>query len=220
MRKKWMQAVTALIGIAVWSSAAALAQGKAPAPKKPEAAQAETDVAASFYQALNSSTSGNGTSQKPSNAMGGMLELRHIHSNFIGYEFTYSFNPYDQFYTPLVGACGYRCNNQPLTMTGGLNIFGFDWVFSKQYGALRPFAVAGLGFSAAVPNSTAYASNNSVRPTYIAGGGVDFALGDHFGVRAQVRENLFKAPALSLYYSPTGAYTQVVQPMGGVFYTF
>ncbi len=219
MGKKWMQAVAALIAIAVWSSAAALAQGTA-APKKPAAVQSQTDVAASFYQAMDTSTTGKGTVQKPKNAMGGMFELRHIHSNFIGYEFTYSFNPYDQYYTPDPGSCGYRCNNAPLTMTAGLNLFGFDWVFSKQYGAVRPFAVAGLGFAATVPNSTAYASNNSVRPAYIAGGGVDFAISDHFGVRAQVRDNLFKAPALSLYYSPTGAYTQVVQPMGGVFYRF
>lgn len=227
MVKKWMQAVAALIAIAAFSSAAAIAQGTAAPQKPPTAApqqtaavQPQTDVAANFYQTLTTSTNGKGTAQEPKNAMGGMFELRHIHSNFIGYEFTYSFNPYDQHFTPDQATCGYRCNNAPLTMTAGLNIFGFDWVFSKEYGSVRPFAVAGLGFEATVPNSTAYAANNSVRPTYIAGGGVDFAVSDHFGVRAQVRDNLFKAPALSLYYSPTGAYTQVLQPMGGVFYRF
>ena len=219
MRKKWMQAVAAVIGMAALSSATVYAQGAA-AKQKPAASEAQTDVAASFYQAMTSSTSGNGTVQTPKNAMGGMFEVRHIHSSMIGYEFTYSFNPGDQSFKPLVGNCGYRCTTQPLTITAGSNIIGLDWVFSKQYGNLRPFAVGGLGFTATVPGNSAYAANNTVRPTYIFGGGVDFALGEHFGVRAQVRDNIAKAPALSIYYSPTGAYTGIIQPMGGVFYRF
>lgn len=219
MRKKWMQAVAAVIGMAALSSATAHAQGAA-AQQKAVASEAQTDVAASFYQAMTSSTSGNGTVQTPKNAMGGMLEVRHIHSSMIGYEFTYSFNPADQAFKPQVGNCGYRCNNQPLTITAGSNIIGLDWVFSKQYGNLRPFAVGGLGFTATVPSNSAYAANNTVRPTYIFGGGLDFALGGHFGVRAQVRDNIAKAPALSIYYSPTGAYTGIIQPMGGVYYRF
>ena len=219
MRKKWMLAVATVIGIAALSSLAAYAQGAA-AQKKTNASEAQTDVAANFYQAMTSSTSGNGTVQTPKNAMGGMLEVRHILSSVIGYEFTYSFNPADQSFKPQVDNCGYRCNNQPLTMTAGANIFGFDWVFSKQYGNLRPFAVGGLGFTATVPSSSAYAANNTVRPTYIFGGGVDFGFSEHLGVRAQVRDNIAKAPALSLYYSPTGAYTGVIQPMGGVYYRF
>lgn len=219
MVKKWMQAVAALIALAVFSSTAALAQGTA-ATRKPAAAQTQTDVAASFYQTITTSTTGQGTVQKPDNAIGGMFEIRHIHSSLIGYEMSYSFNPYDQYYTPNVGDCGYRCSNAPLYQTAGLNIFGFNWVVSKQYGAARPFAVGGLGVAATVPNSSSYASNNYVRPAFIGGGGVDYAFGGHFGVRAQVRANFFKAPALSLYYSPTAKYTDVLQPMGGVFYRF
>ena len=219
MRKKWMQAVWAVIGIAALSSVTALAQGAA-AQKKASASPAETDVAANFYEALNNSTSGTGTAQTPTNAIGGMFEVRHLKTSLIGYEFTYSFNPGDQSYKPLAGNCAYQCNAQPLTQTAGQNIFGFDWVFSKQYGALRPFAVGGLGLTATVPSSSAYAANNTVRPTYIFGGGVDFSLGEHLGVRAQVRDNFAKAPALSLYYSPTGVYMQTIQPMGGVYYRF
>lgn len=219
MQKKWKQAVWAVIGIAALSGATAFAQGAA-AQRKASASPAETDAAVSFYQAMNSSSSGTGTVQTPTNAMGGMFELRQIRSSLIGYEFTYSFNPADQSFKPQVGNCGYRCTTAPLTITAGANIIGLDWVFSKQYGALRPFAVGGLGITATVPGSNAYAANNTVRPTYIFGGGVDFSLGEHLGVRAQVRDNIARAPALSIYYSPTGVYTSTIQPLGGVYYRF
>lgn len=219
MRKKWMQAVVTVVGIAALSSAAAYAQGAA-AQGKTNMAHGQTDAAVNLYKAFNSSTTGKGTAQTPKDAIGGMFELRQIKSSLIGYEFTYSFNPGDQSFAPQVGNCGYRCSNQPLTITAGANIIGFDWVFSKQYGNVRPFAVGGLGFTATVPSSNAYAANNVVRPTYIFGGGVDWTVSEHFGVRAQVRDNFAKAPALSVYYSPTGVYMQTLQPMGGVFYRF
>ncbi len=204
MRKKWMQAVLTVVGIAALSSVAAHAQ---------------TDVGLSFYKTFNTSTTGNGTTQSPSNSAGGMLEVRHIHSPFIGYEATYSYNPNDQMLSPTTGNCGYRCTNQPTKITTRASEIALDWVVSTKFAGLRPFAVAGVGFYIGSPTSNQYDLNTIVRPAYVFGGGVDWGFLPHFGLRAQFRDNMFKAPDLDGLYSPTGVYTHMAEPMIGVFYT-
>jgi hypothetical protein len=57
-------------------------------------------VAASLYGAFNGTTTGNNTVQSPSNAAGGLLEVRHIKHPWLGYEGTYSINRANQKYSP------------------------------------------------------------------------------------------------------------------------
>lgn len=70
MQTKWMRFVVVAVGIAALGSAAVL--------------QAQTSVGLSLYGAFNGSTSGNNTAQSPSNAAGGMIELRHISNPLVG----------------------------------------------------------------------------------------------------------------------------------------
>lgn len=56
--------------------------------------------------------------------------------------------------------------------------------------------------------------------TYIYGGGLDYSLSHHFGLRAQFRGNIYHAPNLSVMYNSTGKFTHMNKPMGGVFYRF
>lgn len=81
MHARWERAVLLLVLIALG-----------------RAALAQTDVAVSFYGAYNQTTSGNGVVKTPSNAAGGLLELRHIRNPLVGYEATYSFNRANQAY--------------------------------------------------------------------------------------------------------------------------
>src|SRR5579864_4111154 len=98
MRLKWLLTAFVLTGLIAMSGAAAEAQAGATgaqAQTTRQSAQAaapygETDIAGSGYEALTSSSTGNAVVEKPSNSAGGMFELRHIHSPFIGYEITYS----------------------------------------------------------------------------------------------------------------------------------
>ncbi len=203
MRMKWMQTVFTLIGLAVLSSAAAHAQ---------------TDFAASGYEAINTSTSGNGTLETPKNAPGGMIEARHIVSPLIGFGMSYSFNPSDQTYAPTAVNCGLRCANQPTTVTANTSTIGLNWVFSRDYGKLKPFALAGLGTAIVVPTSNGYALNTSVRLAWVYGGGVDWGLSPRFGVRLQLHGNAYKAPNMPSLYSPTGKYMETLEPMIGVYF--
>ncbi len=184
------------------------------------AARAQTDVALSAYRAFNTSTTGNGTVQVPTDSIGGMFELRHITSPIIGYELTYAFNPDNQSLSPEVGACTYECGNPPEKITTRAHEVALDWVVSKKFGSLRPFAVGGLGFFIAVPSGDLYDLNTIVRPAFVIGGGVDWDFAARFGLRFQYRDNLYKTPNITGIYYTTGVYTQTAEPMGGAFFRF
>jgi hypothetical protein len=190
-------------------------------------AQAQTDVALSGYGTFTSSTTGNGTHQTPTNSEGGLFEWRHIVNPLVGYEFEMSFNPANQSYinptsTPPTcfptGTTGTTC--QPLEVSGKAIQFGGVWVVSKKIGNVRPFALGGAGFVVTVPGSSPFSTTSVMRPDFIYGGGVDWSFMPHFGLRLQVRGNMSKAPNLSNIFNSTTKYTQIYEPMGGVFYRF
>lgn len=203
--KIWMQgAFVAVVAIVLCSAAA----------------QAQTDVALSGYGTFTSSTSGFGTQQTPSNSAGGVVEVRHIVNPLIGYEFAYSFNPANQSYAPKSGACGLVCGEPPLSISGKANQIAGNWILSLKSGNLRPFVLGGIGFIFTVPGRSAYAVNSVDRPVYIYGAGLDWGVAPHVGVRLQVRGNMTKAPNLSDLYPSTTQYTQIYEPMAGVYYRF
>jgi hypothetical protein len=229
MQMKWMQAVVALLTIAAWSGAAAQDQSSATAQAQPNAAtqarehaasESQFDLGVNFYEVFNNATSGLGTQQTPKNTAGGMVEARYIVAPFVGFEITYSYYSASQTFAPEAGACAYTCANQVTKLSAKENELGLDYVASKKLGNLRPFAVGGIGFFITAPGNSTYNINTVVRPTFIFGGGADWAFLPHFGIRGQFRDNLYKAPNLSTLYPATGQYTQSAEPMGGVYFAF
>jgi len=190
-------------------------------------AQAQTDVALSGYRTFASSTTGSGTKQTPTDSEGGLFEFRHIANPLVGFEFEVAFNPANQSYiatnaTPPTcyptGTTGSTCPQ--LEVSGGATEFGGTWIFSKKIGNVRPFALGGAGFIVTVPGSSPYSVTTVMRPDFIYGGGMDWSFMPHLGLRLQVRGNMSKAPDLSNLFNSTTKYTQVYEPMGGVFYRF
>jgi hypothetical protein len=231
MQMKWMQAVVALMAIAAGSGAAAQDQSSTTAPaqpnsagqaRQPAASESQFDLGANFFEVLNNASSGLGTQQTPTNTVGGMLEARYIVKPYVGFEMTYSFYSANQTFAPNPGACALTCSNQVTSLSAKDNEIGLDYVASKRFGKLRPFAVGGLGFFITTPPGklTDYGTQTVVRPVYIYGGGADWSLTRHLGIRAQFRDNLYRAPNLSVIYPATGQYTHSMEPMGGVFYAF
>ena len=194
-------------------------QNQAPPPIK--ASSSETDIGVSAYQAMNSSTTANGVTQKPVNAVGGMFEVRHIQSPWIGYEVTYSYNSGKQTIGPAPApGCGIYCPLKPQTLSSVESLVGLDWVVSKQFGSLRPFAAGGVGFLIDEPGRTTYGVVDVVRPSWLYGGGVDWKFMSHLGIRLQYRGLIYKVPNLSTLFPAQGVYTQSREPMGGIFYSF
>lgn len=206
MQMKWMRAAAIFLGAAAVLSGAS--------------AHAQFDVAASFFSPYNTSTTGNGAQQTPKNSPGILLEFRYIIKPLMGFQLSYSYNPADESYVVAPGSCGLRCGNQPVTVTSDNHVIGMDWVATtkKKYAGFSPFGLAGLGFVISEPNTNDYALNSVVRISFDYGGGVNYALGSRFGVRAQVRGAAYKAPDLSILYSPTGAYMQTIQPAIGIYF--
>lgn len=230
MQMKWMQAVVALMAIAAWSGAAAQDQSSATAQAQPNSArqaqqaasESQFDLGVSGFEVLNESSTGLGTLQTPKNTAGGMVEARYLLKPYVGLELTYSFYSASQTYAPKPGACALTCANPVLKLTSKDSEIGFDYVASKRFGNLRPFAVGGLGFFISAPpgHLTDFGTQTVVRPVFIYGGGAEWAISSHLGIRGQFRDNMYRAPNLSLIYPATGQYTHSMEPMGGFFYAF
>jgi hypothetical protein len=226
MGLKWKQAALTAIGIVALSGAAGQAQTGADSQAQANttgrahasASEAQFDIGASFYEAMNNSTSGNGTQQTTTNSSGGMIEGRYIDSPLVGFEMTYGYNPANQTFSPKTGDCGYACANPVTKLTAKASEVGLDWVFSKKIGNIRPFAVAGMGFFITSPSNSTYEVNTVVRAAFIGGGGLDWGVLPHFGFRVQFRDNVYKAPDLSPFYPSTGVYTHTMEPMAGLYF--
>lgn len=226
MGLKWMQAVLTAIGVVALSGVAAHAQTGADSQAQANSAgrakagvsTAQLDFGASFYEALNSSSTGDGVQQVTTNAAGGMIEGRYIDSPLVGFEITYAYNPENQTLSPTATNCGYECQNPTTPLKVKANEVGLDWVFSKKFGDLRPFAVGGLGFFISSPGKSTYEVNTVVRPAYIGGGGVDWGVLPRFGIRVQFRDNVYKAPDLSPSFFSTGVFTHTMEPMAGFYF--
>ena len=153
------------------------------------------------------------------NGMGGMAEIRHLVSPLIGYELTLGFNNEKETIKATTG-CTYFCNESEFTDTQNDLLWSVDWVFSKQFGRVRPFGVAGIGWYYGIPGNTTHGVNNPTRTMLVGGGGLDYSITDRWGVRGQFRGNFFTAPDPSTRFPSSGARVHMYQPMGGIFYVF
>jgi opacity protein-like surface antigen len=167
----------------------------------------QTTVAASFYGAYNGTTEGNGTIQSPSNQAGGLFELRYLANPLIGYELTYSYNRANQSYNFS-------------SVKAGAHQISADWVVSFPILNFRPFLLAGAGVIDFKPDSNQPGTSSDARVVYIYGGGLDWGILPHFGLRAQYRGNLYHAPDMLNTVSSTGAFTHTSEPVIGAYFRF
>lgn len=207
-----------LVLAATLPAAGPLHAQQASAPK----AAMNFDVAGSFLYTLTNNTSGNSIAQTNSNNAGGAIEVRYRKNTFTGMGVSFSYNPSTQSIGPNASSCGYYCGQPTYTLSSKDSKFDIEYVPSIEMGKLRPFALAGFGFyigSGGTSNLEVQA-NTIARPMFVFGGGSDFAVTDRFGVRAQFRYNLYKAPNLDMNYPTTGQMVKAAEPMFGFYYRF
>ena len=222
MVKKWMLTTLTLITAAALSGIG-FAQDNAAPPQPRRASKApynQFDIGGSVYKTFVSSTTGMGIKQTPSDGLGGLIEARYLKSPLVGIELGIMFGTGGQDYKPVPGACGLTCNNPEVNITGRHVLTSIDWIPSMKVGNLRPFLVGGLGVFISVPDSTPLGNNTSIRGAYVYGGGAEYDLTSHLGVRGQFRATMYKAPNISSIYPADGQFTQTLTPMGGVYYRF
>jgi opacity protein-like surface antigen len=207
-------------------------------------------VSASLYGAFtgitNKNTTAYGVTQSPSNAAGGLLEVRHIAKPWFGYEGTYSINRANQRYSSMSYAVCGVCDvaNWWTPVSANAHEVTGDWVASLKVRNLRPFALAGGGILFNVPSSgqatttititgcggapvcnpgtttSPISTTTSTKPVFVYGAGVDWGLLPHIGLRLQYRGNLYKAPNLTALYTSTNAFIHTAEPMIGAYFRF
>ena len=190
-------------------------------------AAGQTDVGLNAYGAFNGigSTTVNYYAEyfHPANAAGGMLEVRHIHSPWVGFEATYSLNRANQRYAYLTFG--------PVPHSGfGSGLFSVsafaheiagDWIVTNHLTkSLRLFALAGAGVQITVPSGGPSYTQSSATAVYIYGAGVDWQGFRHFGLRAQYRGDIHKAPQIDTQFPPLNSFIHTAEPMVGVYYRF
>lgn len=184
-------------------------------------ARAQFDISAGYYEAFTSSSTGTGTKQVPTDSGGEIAEVRYVRSPLFGVGMSYSYNRANQTFEPNGTNCQYTCQNPTTVLTGKASEIALNWVPSLKVGKnLRPFAIGGVGFFITSPGNSTYEVDTIVRPVFVLGGGVDWTVLPHFGLRLQYRDNLYKAPNLSALYPATGAFTSSSEPTGGLFFRF
>jgi opacity protein-like surface antigen len=219
MRRIGMHSAFLLIGLLGLGCAAA--SGQADAAR----AISRTDVALSFYGAFSGTTTGNGVAQSPSNAAGGMVEVRHIANPILGFGVTYSYNRANEVYNPTEYACPGgavpTCNPPPTAIVpaNAHEITG-DWVPSVTLANFRPFAVLGIGLLLNVPAGGQASASTDTKAVYVYGAGLDWGLAPHIGLRLQYRGNLYQAPDVTQLYTSTKAFTHTSEPMIGAYFRF
>lgn len=214
MHKYFMQSAILLVSLAALGATVASAQASA------VKAISQTDIGLSVYGAFSGKTTGNGIEQSPSNAAGGILEVRRIKNPIVGFEGTYSFNGDNQVYSPLIN-CGLICTQNLQTLPAAVSAHAHeitgDWIASLKIANLRPFALAGGGLLFNQPSSGSANTNSSTKGVFVYGGGLDWGLLPHIGLRLQYRGNLYRAPDLSKVYSSSGAFVHTAEPMIGIY---
>jgi opacity protein-like surface antigen len=186
-------------------------------------AHAQTDVALSVYGAFSGTTNNNNIQESPANAAGGMVELRHIHNPLVGYEATYSFNRANQKYTGPVPFCPVGpgpCLTPTASVSADAHEITADWVVSVHAGSFRPFALAGAGVLINQPAGNQNGTQSATTGVYVYGGGLDWGLLPHIGLRFQYRGNVYKAPELTNAFGSINAFKHTAEPMIGAYFRF
>lgn len=189
---------------------------------------AQTSVALSVYGAFSHTATGRAVRDIPSNAAGGIVEVRHIVNPLVGFEATYSLNRANQVYD----ASRYCSICVPVSVSANAHEITGDWVFSFPAAKLRPFVLVGAGilyFQAldSIQFNHSAPTRNSTTPVYVYGFGVDWRIIPHIGLRLQYRGNFYNAPDLTKVFGApapqTGngtVFTHAAEPAIGVYYRF
>lgn len=209
-------------------------------------AWAQTDVAVSAYGAFNQSSKNSYTLQSPSNQAGVLIEVRHIWNPLVGFEGTYAYNRANQTYFPPkpyacpAGAtpdCSYIVSG---SVPANAHEITGDWVVSAKMLNFRLFALAGGGLlfdrpaaanaslvfsctpsgATCPPGAMVPFTRSQTEGVFVYGGGLDWTLLPHLGLRFQYRGNVYKAPALIDAFTSTGKFTHTAKPALGVFFRF
>lgn len=158
--------------------------------------------------------SGSAYTYSPTEAGGFLLAYRYRFHRGLSAEFVYGFNRDTQKYSYTGGAFRTQSNNHQATagLVEALPSFG--------RGRFSPYILAGGGALIFSPRSNSLSSaETQAKPTFVYGGGVNYALSKRISFRVEYRGLVYSAPDLGLGALRTSI-THSAQPSVGLVFHF
>ncbi|HEY3132607.1 MAG TPA: outer membrane beta-barrel protein, partial [Acidobacteriota bacterium] len=159
---------------------------------------------------------GQGIRQKATDTGGFLVGYRYNLNRWFAAEAKYGFVRNTQQYSVPLGIAGIQTNvNQ---YTGGI-VFK---VPSPVRFKINPYLLAGGGALVFSPtdNSLITGADTQAKGAFVYGGGADYALSNHFSLRAEYRGLVYKSPDFGLSALNTDAVTHTAQPSAGIVFRF
>lgn len=135
-------------------------------------------------------------------------------NNWAGVEGNYGYTRNTQNYFGTFGQSSVRADMHEVTGS-------FVFHIPVHVANLRPYALGGGGALIFDPVDTfANGIDRQVRGTFVYGGGVNFDVARNFGIRAEYRGLVYKAPDFKVDTLNLDKFTHVAQPSVGFYYRF
>jgi hypothetical protein len=180
----------------------------------PACAFAQVDVSASVLGQFPEDTTSNGVASNGGITAGVLAGVRRYKAPWLGYELTYAFDNANYSYSNAAGT--FASVKAPQNTSTG------DYVVNIPVPivGLRPFGLAGAGFTHYTPQSgSAAGSESSTKPLFCYGVGLDYKVLPLVGMRFQYRALVYESPTFGLS-GPSGSASTTKEPSVGVFVSF
>jgi hypothetical protein len=177
-----------------------------------------TDFSANVTGQFTDSTDGNGIHQGANSSTGALFQFHQSFKPWLGYEINYGYQRFSEHYdVPVFGGINYdHVQNNVHEFTAAYLVKGPTLL------GLHPFASLGTG--ALVFSPTSSGGNGLSSQTRMVGMyavGADFPIvTSHFGVRAQYRGLVYRAPDFDQAYLNTSSHRVTNEPTIGAFIRF
>jgi outer membrane immunogenic protein len=158
---------------------------------------------------------GNGIRERATETGGVLFDYRYNLNSWLAAEVTYGHGRNTQIYS----------GTTPARVQANLNQFtGAAVMKLPAFARLQPYVLAGGGSLVLSPTRNAggtfAGATRQARGAFLYGVGADYALTNHFSLRAEYRALVYKAPSFHLSSLNTNAWTHLAEPSVGLVFRF
>jgi opacity protein-like surface antigen len=158
----------------------------------------------------------NGIQNQATNSGGFLVGYRYAIRRWLAAEANYGYTRNTQTYTTGLASARVQSNVHEITGAAVATV--------PYFGRLRPFVLAGGGVLVFDPTSNAGATvisaSTQTRGAFLYGAGADYFLTNHWGLRAEYRGLVYKAPDFNVAGLNPDTWTHVAQPSAGIVFRF
>jgi opacity protein-like surface antigen len=158
---------------------------------------------------------GGGVRQEATESGGLLVGYSYQFNRWAGVEANYGYTRNTQNYFGSLGHVGIQSDIHQITGAFVLHV-------PVETPIVKPYALAGTG--ALIFNPTAdvgiVAADEQSRATFVYGGGLNFDVSRNFGIRAEYRGFVYKAPDFKVAILDLDKFTHLAQPSVGIYFRF